>query len=182
MAAQSTLRRSPTERFSDLFDDFYARLAARLDAAKKHGRLSLRTTRLLATLALSLAIIASGYGGLRLYKRRKTEHETGRRLLRRNSGLRGKDGSRTIYVPYKDTTTSVTIFPTKATTFDAHRRLFLNSAAQAGARYDPASGPPPTSPHPRGPTAGSRPSCWPSHARSWSSCSRSTRSSSARCA
>lgn len=144
MANQSTLRRSPAERFSDLFDHFYARLASRLDAAKKRGPLSSRSTKLLATLAFSLAIIASGYGGFTLYRRRKKEHETGRRLLRRNSGLRGKDGSRTIYVPYKDTTTSVTIFATKATTFDAHRRLFLNSSVQAGERYDPASGPPPT--------------------------------------
>lgn len=50
----------------------------------------------------------------------------GQRLLRRNSGLRGKDGSRTIFVPYRSSTARVTIYPTKPMTFDAHRRLFLN--------------------------------------------------------
>lgn len=37
-----------------------------------------------------------------------------------------KDGSRVIFVPYRDSTSKVTIHPTKPTTFDAHRRLFLN--------------------------------------------------------
>ena len=52
--------------------------------------------------------------------------------MRRNSGLRGKDGSRTIYVPFKNTTSGVTIHPTKSTTFDAHRRLFLQPPLAAG--------------------------------------------------
>lgn len=144
MAAQSTLRQSPADRFSDAFDQFYARLVAHLDRLPRKGPFSSRTTRLIATLALSLAIVTGGYGGYKTYKRRKAERETGRRLVRRNSGLRGKDGSRTIFVPYKDSTSRVTIFPTKNTTFDAHRRLFLSSSGQAGAKYDPATGPPPT--------------------------------------
>ncbi|KAK3069764.1 ATP-binding cassette long-chain fatty acid transporter pxa1 [Teratosphaeriaceae sp. CCFEE 6253] len=125
MAAQSTLRRSPSDRFSDLFDHFYERLSARLDKYQRRSPLSKQTTQLLATLALSLTIIASSYGGYKLYRRRKTERTLGQELLRRNSALRSKDGSRTIYVPYKDRTTGVVIRPTKNTTFDAHRRLFL---------------------------------------------------------
>lgn len=144
MAAQSTLRQTPADRFSDAFDQFYARLVAHLDRLPRKGPFSSRTTRLIATLALSLAIVTGGYGGYKTYKRRKAERETGRRLVRRNSGLRGKDGSRTIFVPYKDSTSRVTIFPTKKTTFDAHRRLFLSSSGQAGTKYDPATGPPPT--------------------------------------
>jgi ATP-binding cassette, subfamily D (ALD), peroxisomal long-chain fatty acid import protein len=143
MAAQSTLRQSSSERFSQLFDHFYASLAARLDRYRRRGPLSNRTTRLIATLALSLAIVTSGYGGYTVYKRRKAETETGRRLIRRNSGLRGKDGSRTIFVPYKTTTSKVTIYPTKKTTFDAHRRLFLSSSGQDGEKYNPSRGPPP---------------------------------------
>ena len=37
-----------------------------------------------------------------------------------------------IYVPYRNTTTKVTINPTKETTFDAHRRLFLQPPHAAG--------------------------------------------------
>ncbi|KAK1072944.1 ATP-binding cassette long-chain fatty acid transporter pxa1 [Friedmanniomyces endolithicus] len=131
MAAQSTLRPSPTDRFSELFDRFYERLTARLDKSQRRSPLSKRTTQLIATLALSLTLISSGYGGYRLYRRRKTERDLGRKLVRRNSALLSKDGSRTIYVPYKDRTTGVTIHPTKNTTFDAHRRLFLNPPREA---------------------------------------------------
>jgi len=52
--------------------------------------------------------------------------------FRRNSGLKNKDGSRVIFVPYKDSTSKVTIHPTKALTFDAHRRLFLNPPRASG--------------------------------------------------
>ncbi|KAK3622321.1 ATP-binding cassette long-chain fatty acid transporter pxa1 [Elasticomyces elasticus] len=131
MASQSTLRRSPADRFSEVFDRFYERLLARLDKFQRRSPLSKRTTQLIATLALSLTLITGGYGGYKLYRRRRTERDLGRKLVRRNSGLRSKDGSRTIYVPYKDYTTSVTIFPTKSTTFDAHRRLFLNPPKEA---------------------------------------------------
>ena len=80
MAAQSTLRKSPADRFSEAFDHFYARLAARLDALPRKGPLTSRTTRLIATLALSLAIVTGGYGGYKTYKRRKAERETGQAI------------------------------------------------------------------------------------------------------
>ncbi|KAK5719243.1 ATP-binding cassette long-chain fatty acid transporter pxa1 [Elasticomyces elasticus] len=131
MASQSTLRRSPADRFSEVFDRFYDRLLARLHKFQRRSPLSKRTTQLIATLALSLTLVTGGYGGYKIYRRRRTERDLGRKLVRRNSGLRSKDGSRTIYVPYKDYTTSVTIFPTKSTTFDAHRRLFLNPPKEA---------------------------------------------------
>ncbi|RMY17915.1 hypothetical protein D0867_05698 [Hortaea werneckii] len=140
MAAQSTLRLSPAHRFSSLFDHYYERLWERLSRLERRSPLSRRTTQLLATLALSLTIIAASYGGYNFYRRRKTEHDQGRRLVRRNSGLRGKDGERTIFVPYKSSTAKVTIRPTKQSTFDAHRRLFLRPPKQTGME----SGVPPT--------------------------------------
>ncbi|KAL8806147.1 MAG: hypothetical protein Q9182_001548 [Xanthomendoza sp. 2 TL-2023] len=85
-----------------------------------------QAVRLAATIALTLSIISSAYGGQKLLKRKTEEKAQGRRLLRRNSGLRGKDGSRTIFVPYRNSTAKVVIYPTKPTSFDAHRRLFLN--------------------------------------------------------
>ncbi|KAI4168177.1 MAG: hypothetical protein LQ343_006616 [Gyalolechia ehrenbergii] len=85
-----------------------------------------RGKQLAATVALTLAIISSAYGGRTWLKRRAEDKAQGRRLLRRNSGLRGKDGSRTIFVPYRNSTAKVVIYPTKPTSFDAHRRLFLN--------------------------------------------------------
>lgn len=143
MASQSTLRQSPADRFSTLFDHFYERLLARLEKLQRRSPVDKRTTQLIATLALSLTIITSGYGGYRLFRRRKTERELGKRLVRRNSGLKAKDGTRTIYVPYKDSTSKVIIRPTKPTTFDAHRRLFLNPPRQAGMLQDPSMGVPP---------------------------------------
>ncbi|KAK4539738.1 hypothetical protein LTR36_010391 [Oleoguttula mirabilis] len=140
MAAQSTLRQFPADRFSQLFDHYYERLIVRLDKLERRNPLSKRTTQLLATLALSLAIITSGYGGYRLYRRRKTERDEGRRLIRRNSGIRSKDGTRRIYVPYKNRATKVVIHPTKQSTFEAHRRLFLSPPKQTGME----SGVPPT--------------------------------------
>ncbi|KAH9826328.1 ABC transporter transmembrane region 2 [Teratosphaeria destructans] len=131
-AAQSTLRRSPAERFSQLFDHYYERLLARLTRLERKNPLSTRTTQLLATLALSLAIITSGYGGYRFYRSRRQERDLGKRLVRRNSGLRSKDGTRTIFVPYRDTTQKVEIKPTKQITFEAHRRLFLAPPKQTG--------------------------------------------------
>ncbi|KAI7284992.1 ABC transporter transmembrane region 2 [Hortaea werneckii] len=140
MAAQSTLRLSPADRFSSLFDHYYERLSERLSKLERRSPLSKRTTQLLATLALSLTIIAASYGGYNIHRRRRTEHDQGRRLVRRNSGLRGKDGERTIFVPYKSSTAKVTIRPTKQSTFDAHRRLFLRPPKQTGME----SGVPPT--------------------------------------
>ena len=124
MAAQSTLRSA-----DDPLLTLYARQVARL--RKRLGDTS-RLTRLLATLSLLISIVATSYGGHRWWKRRRAEKEVERRLMRRNSGLRGKDGSRTIYVPYRDSTSKVVINPTKATTFDAHRRLFLQPPRQSG--------------------------------------------------
>ena len=84
-----------------------------------------RLTQPLSLFGLLLTIFGAAYGASAWWHRRRAEHEKGQRLLRRNSGLRGKDGSRTIYVPYRDGTSKVTIHPTKPTSFDAHRRLFL---------------------------------------------------------
>lgn len=118
MAAQSTLRPAKyvllgaSERYLHFI---ISRLKHTSNAA-----------RLAATLALTIAIIASAYGGKRWFKLRSEDGARGQRLLRRNSGLRGKDGSRTIFVPYRSSTAKVIIHPTKPMTFDAHRRLFLN--------------------------------------------------------
>lgn len=124
MATQSTLRNTtdPLAKFYHLYADI---IRQRLSKTSK-------TTRLLGTLFLALTIISGGLGGVRWWKKEQTEKEVGRRLLRRNSGLRNKDGSRVIYVPYKDSTSKVTIHPTKALTFDAHRRLFLNPPRASG--------------------------------------------------
>ncbi|KAF2091279.1 hypothetical protein K490DRAFT_71486 [Saccharata proteae CBS 121410] len=140
MAAQSTLR-NRADPLLALFAQITAKLRARSQNLSK-------TTKLLSTLALLLSIIGSGYGTARWWRRRKAEKETGRRLLRRNSGLRGKDGSRTIYVPYRSSTSKVTIHPTKPTTFDAHRRLFLQPPRASGLSdgYTPQVPPPQTKP------------------------------------
>lgn len=140
MAAQSTLRHSD-DKLIRLYTQYMTRVRSRL-------KRTTRTTKLLATVTLLLSIISAGYGGHRWWRRRKVEKETGRRLLRRNSGLRGKDGSRTIYVPYRNSTSKVTIYPTRPTTFDAHRRLFLQPprAAGLGDGYAPQVPPPQTKP------------------------------------
>ncbi|KAF2170089.1 hypothetical protein M409DRAFT_19696 [Zasmidium cellare ATCC 36951] len=143
MANQSTLRQRPQDRFAQYFDHFYERLLERVDQLQKRSPLDKRTTQLIATLALSLTIITGGYGGYRWYSGRKKERDLGHRLVRRNSGLRSKDGTRTIYVPYKDRTSKVTIHPTKPTTFDAHRRLFLNPMRQRSSGREFSLGVPP---------------------------------------
>jgi ATP-binding cassette subfamily D (ALD) long-chain fatty acid import protein len=124
MAGQSTLRETD-DPLVLLFRHYNGILKSRLKSTSK-------TTKLVATLTLTLSIVLGGYGSYRWWNKRKTEHETGRHLHRRNSGVRGKDGSRTIYVPYRDGTSKVVIHPTKATTFDAHRRLFLQPPRAAG--------------------------------------------------
>ncbi|GIJ84434.1 hypothetical protein Asppvi_003281 [Aspergillus pseudoviridinutans] len=139
MAAQSTLR-AREDPLVALYTHYVNLIRTRLRQTSK-------TSRLIATLALLFSIIGSGYGGYNWYQRKVKERAQGRRLLRRNSRIRGKDGSRTIYVPYKGSMTSkVRIHPTKPTTFDAHRRLFLNPPASARGS-DEESGsmiPPPT--------------------------------------
>jgi ATP-binding cassette subfamily D (ALD) long-chain fatty acid import protein len=124
MATQSTLRKSadPLANFYDLYSNL---IKQRLSKTSN-------TTRLLGTLFLAFTIISGGVGSARWWRKQKAEKEVGRRLLRRNSGLRNKDGSRVIFVPYKDSTSKVTIHPTKALTFDAHRRLFLNPPRASG--------------------------------------------------
>jgi ATP-binding cassette subfamily D (ALD) long-chain fatty acid import protein len=72
MAVLSTLRGVPTARLSEAFHHYYARLISRLDQLPRKGPLSSRTARLIATIAFSLAIVTSGYGGFKTYKRRKT--------------------------------------------------------------------------------------------------------------
>lgn len=124
MAAQSTLRLQ-----DDPLAAFVTRYADRLRARLRR---TTKTTRLLATIVLLLGIIGSGYGGYKWLRERARDRAQGRRLLRRNSGIRGKDGSRTLFVPYRSSMISkVKINPTKPTTFDAHRRLFLNPPASA---------------------------------------------------
>lgn len=84
-----------------------------------------RSVRLAAIAALTISIITSSYGGWNWWKAKTRERAEGRRLVRKNSGLRGKDGARIIYVQRGSTTSKVVIHPTRPTTFDAHRRLFL---------------------------------------------------------
>ncbi|KOS43248.1 hypothetical protein ACN38_g5864 [Penicillium nordicum] len=139
MAVQSTLRR-PEDPLLALYRHYS-------DLVRSKFHRTSKTTRLIATIALLFSVISSGYGGYKWFRGRAKERAQGRRLLRRNSGIRGKDGSRTIYVPYKDSLTSkVLIHPTKPTTFDAHRRLFLNPPASARSGQDGSASqiPPPT--------------------------------------
>ncbi|KAL8802114.1 MAG: hypothetical protein Q9200_006700 [Gallowayella weberi] len=118
MAVQSTLHTSPhTLRLL---------ISHILSRCRRQWKGTSQAVRLAATVALTLSIISTAYGGQKWLKTRTEEKAQGRRLLRRNSGLRGKDGSRTIFVPYRNSTAKVVIYPTKPTSFDAHRRLFLN--------------------------------------------------------
>ncbi|KAL8967328.1 MAG: hypothetical protein Q9183_002969 [Haloplaca sp. 2 TL-2023] len=118
MAAQSTLR-NPKASFRLIFADLFQRYRRRWKSQSQ-------TVQLASTVALTLSIIASAYGVQGWFRRRSEDRAQGQRLLRRNSGLRGKDGSRIIFVPYRNSTAKVIIHPTKPTSFDAHRRLFLN--------------------------------------------------------
>ncbi|KAI0384079.1 ABC transporter transmembrane region 2-domain-containing protein [Hypomontagnella monticulosa] len=126
MAVQSTLRHSASEDILVAFLDKYTNLIR--DRLRKTSR----RTKLLATLALAASIILGAEGSRRWWKRRRQEKEQGRKLLRTNSWLFNKDGSRTIYVPYKDGTSKVVIHRTKPLTFEAHRRLFLNPPKVSG--------------------------------------------------
>lgn len=137
MAVQSTLRHSEHHPLAAL------RLWTRLFRSKlKHIS---KATRFAGTLFLIITIISGAYGSRSLLRQRSKKKAQGQRLLRRNSGLRGKDGSRTIFVPYRSSTAEVQINPTKPTTFDAHRRLFLNPprAARIGGGQLVGQVPPP---------------------------------------
>ncbi|EAQ93592.1 hypothetical protein CHGG_01827 [Chaetomium globosum CBS 148.51] len=128
MAAQSTLRHSVAEEAIAAFIDKYAELI------RSKLRNTSRTTRLLSTLALATSIILAGAGVRRRWKHKRDEREQGRKLVRTNSWLHNKDGSRTIFVPYKnrDRPAKVVIHNTKPLTFQAHRRLFLNPPRVSG--------------------------------------------------
>jgi ATP-binding cassette subfamily D (ALD) long-chain fatty acid import protein len=125
MAVQSTLRQGPDQALRALFSRLLDRLCGRF-------RRTPRTLRLLATVLFALGLAGGSVGSYKWWIDSRKEKETGRRLLRRNSGLKAKDGTRTIYVAYKNSTAKVVINPTKPTTFDAHRRLFLQPPRAVG--------------------------------------------------
>lgn len=87
MAVQSTLNPNILEK-----------LTAHIATIRQRLRRTSRTARLAAVLFLTLSIVGSGYGGYKRWDERRKENAKGRRLLRKNSGLRGKDGSRIIFV------------------------------------------------------------------------------------
>ncbi|KOS23439.1 Peroxisomal long-chain fatty acid import protein 2 [Escovopsis weberi] len=126
MAAQSSLQRTAAEDALAEFIDKWTNIT------RNRLRSTSRITRILGTLALAATIILGAEGGRRWWKKRKDEREQGRKLVRTNSFLRHSDGSRTIYVPYKDRTSKVIIHTTKPLTFEAHRRLFLNPPRVSG--------------------------------------------------
>jgi ATP-binding cassette subfamily D (ALD) long-chain fatty acid import protein len=140
MAAQSTLRQ-PHDPLLALYTHYATLLKTRVHGASK-------LTKIVSTITLLFTIIGAGYGGRKWYADSRKEKETGRRLLRRNSGLKNKDGSRTIYVQHRDSPSKVVINPTKPTTFDAHRRLFLQPprAARMADAHNPQAPPPQTKP------------------------------------
>lgn len=117
-----------------------------LELLRSRIRKTSRSTKLYATAAFTLFLITSSYGSYKWWKRRLQDKDEGRRLLRKNSGIKGKSGERIIYVPRGDTVSKVVIHPTRPTTFDAHRRLFLApprvTRLQSGTST-PAYGPPP---------------------------------------
>lgn len=126
MAVQSKIKRTAAEDALAAFIDNWTSVA-RLT----YNRAS-RRTRIVATLVLTLTIVFGVEGARRRWKRQNQEREQGQKLVRTNSWLHNKDGSRTIYVPYKDGTSKVTINTTKPLTFEAHRRLFLNPPRVSG--------------------------------------------------
>ncbi|KAL5615444.1 hypothetical protein BROUX41_005489 [Berkeleyomyces rouxiae] len=128
MAAQSTLRHSAAEKAVLAFIDKYSTLF------KTRLRRTSRTTRLVGALSLLFTIIFGGTACRRSWKKRRLEREQGKKLVRTNSWVFNDDGSRTIYVPYKDDTSKVVIHTTNNLTFEAHRRLFLNPPRVSGLR------------------------------------------------
>lgn len=110
MAAQSTLR------------DRLPALLARYFLILRNNK----SSRQLLSAAVLCVFVVGGYARRRQRKQAE-EQKRGRELVRRNSGILGKDGEYIIYVPHPSHgTTKVVIKPTKKTTFDAHRRLFLS--------------------------------------------------------
>lgn len=83
MAAQSTLRHS--------VDPLLAVLGPWARVFRSKYKQTSTVTRLAATLALLFTIISGAYGG-RIWRRQESKKKAQRqRLLRRNSGLRGKE-------------------------------------------------------------------------------------------
>lgn len=117
-----------------------------LNLLRSRIRKTSKNVKILATLALTFSILSSTYSSYRWWRRRSEDSLQGRKLLRKNSGLKGKHGERIIYVPRGESVSKVIIHPTKPTTFDAHRRLFLTpprvTRLQSGTST-PAYGPPP---------------------------------------
>lgn len=139
MAVQSTLRLSTSERFSRLFDAFYERLIHIINKWQRRSPLSKDAAQRIAGTAFILIVLVSGYGGWRYRQRRRKERQEGQKLLRMNSSRKLKDGVRVIYVERKGAPSKVEIHPTKATSFQAHRRLFLNPApGTTEEKYDPS--------------------------------------------
>jgi ATP-binding cassette, subfamily D (ALD), peroxisomal long-chain fatty acid import protein len=130
MVAQSTLRQTAPELevvIETFFKKNFNAIRARLQGTSK-------ATRLAGACALTVSIILSARVGQRWWKQRQKEKEEGRKLVRTNSFIANKDGSRTIYVPYKKGTAKVRINETNPLKFEAHRRLFLNPSPVSGAR------------------------------------------------
>jgi ATP-binding cassette, subfamily D (ALD), peroxisomal long-chain fatty acid import protein len=126
MAAQSTLQHSAAEEALAAFIEKYT------GRIRRKLRNTSRTTRLLASLSLLASIIISSETARRRWKRKRLEREQGKKLVRTNSWIWNRDGSRTIYVPYQQMTSKVVIRTTKPLTFEAHRRLFLNPPKMTG--------------------------------------------------
>ena len=125
-------------------DDPIVRIFERyLAAARLRLERTSRTTRLAATVLFLLTITSAGVGGKRWLDRRAVDKAQRQRLLRRNSGLRGKDGARILVVPYRKSTAKISIHGTKSTTFDAHRRLFLTPPKATGLDEGSTIGAPP---------------------------------------
>ena len=98
---------------------YYQKARIRLDSRPKIVRLAL--------LAIFTFSLVSGTYGAKAWQKRKHQEQARRKaLLHRNSRLLSPDGSRTLFVPNHTSTAKIIVFPTKPTTFDAHRRLFLN--------------------------------------------------------
>jgi len=126
--AQSTLRQPPVGS-EDILNAFISKYTGIIQDRLR--RVS-RRAKILATIALATAIIFAGEGARRRWKRKKLEQEQGNKLVRTNSWLFNKDGSRTIYVPSREGTSKVVVRTTKPLTFEAHRRLFLNPPKVSG--------------------------------------------------
>ncbi|KXJ91393.1 ABC transporter transmembrane region 2-domain-containing protein [Microdochium bolleyi] len=126
--AQSTLRQ-PAVGAEDILNAFVSKYTG---IVQDRLRRVSRRAKILATIALATAIIFAGEGARRRWRRKKLEQEQGSKLVRTNSWLFNKDGSRTIYVPSRGGTSKVVVRRTKPLTFEAHRRLFLNPPKVSG--------------------------------------------------